>query len=722
MGKRDENSPLPKLAVIGCGNISERAYLPSLRRLNWRPVAFVDPSLERARAMAKPFKNARAVTSLDELQDGEIEAAIVATPHQAHEEVCVALLRRGIHVHVEKPMATTVAACDAMISAAEGGGVTISVGHFRRYLHVLRLVRRVLERGLLGDVRAFKIREGYVYDWEMKSDSLLKREAAGGGVLMDLGSHAVDSAIWLFGEPKVVDYADDSAGGVESEALLHLKLENGATGVIELSRTRELSNSLYIEGSEGVLEVSLQHNSALRVPKDLTEKSGGDIDFSQLPVQPWSKLFEAQLIALQNAVHTGHPKVSGVESIKTVALIRQCYRMRQSLTLPWESEAARQPISERPSDRRWLVTGATGFIGGRLVEKLFETGVARPICMVHRRAAAVRISRFPVDTVFGSIDDRAALQEGVAGCDAIIHCAHDLRSPNANLRAVDLLIELAKQAGVRRLVHVSSLAVYEPLRGTILNEEGAREHKGWSYQDSKLATERRVLEEGARAGLNVIVLQPTIVYGPYGGPWTKQIVERLLAGGIALPDQGEGVCNPVFVDDVVDALIRAASTDVAPGGCFLISGPHSVKWSEFFAAFEQALGRKGVRLAADEEFGGGEGRALSATREFASNPARLLKMLAQHPRAREVMSSLYDSLPESGQHFAHRLYNYRPSGGLKEHVPQGAELLLYQAKTQVDIGKAREELGFDPVWDFSSGMESTARWIQWSYVKNVAEN
>ncbi len=156
---------------------------------------------------------------------------------------------------VEKPMALTAAECDAMIAAAEEGGAVLAVGLMRRFLRSTRFVRHAVQTGLLGRIRRFDVREGIVYNWPVASDFFFRKETAGGGVLIDTGAHTLDSLLWWLGDVRSLDYFDDNYGGVEADCLLQLQMESGATGVVELSRTRKLRNTAIIEGDRASIEV-----------------------------------------------------------------------------------------------------------------------------------------------------------------------------------------------------------------------------------------------------------------------------------------------------------------------------------------------------------------------------------------------------------------------------------------------------------------------------------
>lgn len=324
----------PRLAFIGCGAIVEHFHIPAIQKLKLKPSIFIDPDLDRAESMSKYFAG-KVSSDYKEMMD-EFDAAIVAVPHNLHSTICTDLLRNKKHVLVEKPMATTIAECNEMNMAAKENNATLAVGLFRRFLHSAQWVRTFIRSGRLGEVEHFVFREGSVYSWPVTTDSFWKKEKAGGGVLIDTGSHALDLLIWWVGGFESVDYEDDSYGGVEADCILNLKLKSGAEGTVELSRTRNLGSHATITGSKGSLQVDLCTNKIKSDPLELTEMSFNGFKGTKFPKQSLGSLFTDQMRNWLEAIIAGKkPYVNGWEGAKAIALINICYQNRKLWSLPW---------------------------------------------------------------------------------------------------------------------------------------------------------------------------------------------------------------------------------------------------------------------------------------------------------------------------------------------------------------------------------------------------
>ena len=331
----------PRIAVIGCGAVTERGHLPATVKLDRAQVTLlVDKNRSRAEELARRFKVPHVADDYTLTLD-QVDAAIVALPHYLHAPVSIDLLKRGIHVLVEKPMALNVAECDAMIEAAQHSGAKLAVGIMRRFLPSYQFVKAIVDTGFLGRIESFDIREGFVYKWPVASDFFFRKETAGGGVLVDTGAYTMDTVLYWFGNCNSLEYLDDNMGGVEANCEIHLQMENGVEGYVELSRTRDLRNTAIIRGEGGTIEVSVRSSSISIHPNGLSSKVVGNVLEAQttaLKGESLVDLLEAELEDWVEAITSKRePRVPGEEGRKSVALIEACYKNRKPLELRWLS-------------------------------------------------------------------------------------------------------------------------------------------------------------------------------------------------------------------------------------------------------------------------------------------------------------------------------------------------------------------------------------------------
>ena len=335
------NPPKLRLAVVGCGAVATIHHLPAIAvSERVEATVLVDADAGRARALAERFGVPEVSTDFKDLP-GKVDAAVVALPNSLHAPVSIELLRRGVHVLVEKPMAMNVRECDERIAAAGEGRAVLAVGLDFRFFDSSLLVRNLLKDGLLGEIRCFEMHQGVIPRWPFATDFLLKKELAGGGVLADFGVHVLDLLLWWLGDWADVEYRDDAMGGIESDCEMRLTMRSGVSGTVEISRTRNLANTCVFEGTRATLEVGVwDPDPEIRLSiADRTvflsgharrnDRAGGSgLDFTDVFVRQIDDFAEA-------VRRRREPFVPGREGRRSLELIEACYERRKPLELPW---------------------------------------------------------------------------------------------------------------------------------------------------------------------------------------------------------------------------------------------------------------------------------------------------------------------------------------------------------------------------------------------------
>jgi len=188
------------VALVGSGSIQNVHARAVQEHPSGELVAIVNWREPSARALAERYGIPRVSTSLDEIVSApDVDAAIVATPNALHAAQTIALLRSGKHVLVEKPMAMSVAECDAMIDASRDSGAFLMVAHCWRFRDEVRAMRGRIESRELGEVVKTH-GYGVHVNWG-PSGWFVDPALAGGGALVDMGVHAIDTARFLLGDP-----------------------------------------------------------------------------------------------------------------------------------------------------------------------------------------------------------------------------------------------------------------------------------------------------------------------------------------------------------------------------------------------------------------------------------------------------------------------------------------------------------------------------------------
>lgn len=227
---------------------------------------------------------------------------------------------------------------------------------------------------------------------------------------------------------------------------------------------------------------------------------------------------------------------------------------------------------------RVLVLGADGFVGRQVVAGLAATDWATPVAGARRAGAGDSVERVLFDAT-----DRASLRQALDGIDGVVNAV-----TGSTLTILANADALAATAGDRRIVHLSSMAVYGSATGMI-DEDAPLTADNGAYAAAKAEAERRL------AGVSdLAILRPGCIYGPGSGQWTTRIADLLVAHRIGdLGAGGDGCSNLVHVDDVVAAAL--ASLRVADTGAFNLAMANAPDWNGYFLAFARALGAVPVR-------------------------------------------------------------------------------------------------------------------------------
>ena len=316
-----------------------------------------------------------------------------------------------------------------------------------------------------------------------------------------------------------------------------------------------------------------------------------------------------------------------------------------------------------------LVTGATGFIGGRLAQRLDAAGATVRGTGRKAREDVPALQDTNVELVRADLRDRDAMAAAVDGCEVVFAVAAWLGGDrpvpeparDINIDAAVQLVEVCADAGVKRVVHVSTIAAYGPPPDGPVPEEHPLDPSDANdeYGRTKAEGEVKVFEAAAARDLPVAVVRPGMVYGPGSWTWTAKIASLVAKGVPTIFGDGAGCGSPIFVDDLCDLLTICATHDGAVGEAFnAVDRP--VPWSEFFGAYGDMVGRKPKRIP----------MWAASTIAFANEILPL-------------------GLPLNRTRLRH-----------------------YRAKPDYLRVKAQERLGWAPCVSFADGMEASAGWLK----------
>ena len=261
------------IGIIGCGKIAQVRHIPEYADHPQAKLAgFFDLNQQRAQELAQKW-GGKAYASWEEmLADPAIDAVSVCVANNAHAQMTIAALKAGKHVLCEKPMATTLEDCEAMVAAARESGKFLMIGQNQRLTRAHQKARELVEQGVLGDIISFRTTFGHggPETWSVdpgKNTWFFDKNKAAMGAMADLGIHKTDLIQYLTGQNVVETTAkvttldkrgaDGQLIGVDDNAICIYRLSGGAIGTMTASWTYygAEDNSTVLYGTKGILRI-----------------------------------------------------------------------------------------------------------------------------------------------------------------------------------------------------------------------------------------------------------------------------------------------------------------------------------------------------------------------------------------------------------------------------------------------------------------------------------
>lgn len=301
-----------RIGLIGCGNNMRNAHVPRLQKDGAAEVVCLaepfEPNLqamyEKLGRQVPAFKDWRRM-----IAEQPLDGVLISTPHDQHYDQVCECLKRGLHVLIEKPLTPSARQNQALIDMAAKAGRILEVAYQRRFMPQYAFGRQVCRDCKLGEIRGIV---GYVTQAWYKAGGWRKDPVqAGGGMMMDTGSHLVAILLWVTGlrPVEVSAFVDNCGDTVDLNSVVSIRFDNGAIGTLNFIGTAARHDErLAIHGSEGSLtydqhqwrlQSTLLNGEAAKIPAKFRDSSP-DAAFLQY-IRTGGKGYEPPLFAVEVA-------------------------------------------------------------------------------------------------------------------------------------------------------------------------------------------------------------------------------------------------------------------------------------------------------------------------------------------------------------------------------------------------------------------------------------
>jgi 2-alkyl-3-oxoalkanoate reductase len=353
---------------------------------------------------------------------------------------------------------------------------------------------------------------------------------------------------------------------------------------------------------------------------------------------------------------------------------------------------------------RVAVLGASGFIGSRLCEMMHLGAMAEMRPVVRTPSGMALLSRLRIEGRVADALDERALTSAFEGCDVVVHAVAG--SPDLITGSLAPVYNAAQQAGARRLVYLSTASVHgqSPAPGTT-EESPIAGQQPIPYNNAKVRAEQMLRRLRQRGTVELIMLRPGIVFGPRSY-WVGSFAEALLSGQAYQMAHGRGICNSLYVDNLVHAIFLALSAPGVDGEAFLIGDQETVTWADLYRPIAEFLGFNFHKLP--------HAHAVTATRgkQRQHSPARssAFRTLASRlpPHLRKAISTAIAPVSRPPPNSP---WDPKPTSNIEATLEMS---LLYQCQYKFPTDKAKRLLGYDPPVTFLEGCRRTVDWLKFA--------
>jgi predicted dehydrogenase/nucleoside-diphosphate-sugar epimerase len=616
--KEEENAM--KVAFVGCGLNSDYHMSFAKDYPGIEIAGVVDKDFEKAKQCAAKYGIKKIFTTIKELVDEEKPDAIhIVTPPNTHYSLVKEVIQYKCHVLVEKPMAFNAQEAKELFKLAEENGVKLCTMHNHFFDPCMAKARDLINKGQAGSI----INVESYYGLNTRIDAFRKYPSPNvlpwiytlpGGVFHDFMAHPLYVMLPYIGKPQEIKVMEKSFGelpqNISDELRIIIKGER-AFGVLTFSfAAKPHLQFLRVYGTKMLVNVDFNTMTTTLHPVSHLPKAAQKAIYNlsaswQLftstvsnvwnfgrgklrPYQGMKVLIHRFYDAIQGK---GEVPVSKEEVLMVIETMDEIFRQVKNTKLSFDPIIPIRNLGTPGKETKILVTGATGFLGKRLVELLVQKGyfvraLARKLSNIEK------LKSLNVEILFGDVTSSESVKPAFDGIDYVIHTAADTSGGEeegqlSTIQGTKNIIDLCEQFKIKKLIYISSCSVYgvsDYKSGQIVTEESSLERfplERGHYSHAKLEAEAIVRQAMGKGVIQIVCLRPGTIFGPGGEIFTPMMGFSSGNKLFAIIGNGKFILPLVYIDNLIEAIVTALKEEASIGKIFNVVDPEKLTKKEY---------------------------------------------------------------------------------------------------------------------------------------------
>lgn len=376
-----------------------------------------------------------------------------------------------------------------------------------------------------------------------------------------------------------------------------------------------------------------------------------------------------------------------------------------------------------PKKAKIFITGATGFVGSRLIEILINNFEAEIFALVRNYGKAVHLSRYPINYIWGNLNDDSWFEKVPDDINYIIHCAYGNKGDLHTRKQTDIegsanVLKLSKARKIKRVIFLSTQSVYAVLKDGIINENSLRKPFD-EYGKNKLNAENVFNSLGNKENIPFVIIQPAAVIGPGAPSFVLRPAREIKNFTVGFLNDGKGILNWIYIDDLICAILQCCINGNAIGETFILSSDSPMTYFDYYSMLSKYFGltflyKKITKKENEEIIRANKIKPFQILKESVSFDKKKARGLLNYSFVRLIYKTARLIMP--GRNMQHSISVVKNSDTSKPLLPiEKTYIDFFSSKAIINSSHAREVFGYSPFFNVDKALERTATWYRWKF-------